>query len=89
VAQAVDVAVEHAHAGAQAHGHLQRIGAYHTGTQDHHVRRRHTRHATEQQAHAALGLFEVRRTGLHGHAAGHFAHGASSGRPPPGPVMVS
>eukprot|EP01137_Pigoraptor_chileana_P005243 Opistho-2@48068 len=80
LAQAVHILVQHRDPRAQAHGHLQRMGADHAAAQYHHLGRGNTWHPTQQHAHATLALLQMRGTGLDGHAAGHLAHRRQQGQ---------
>ena len=74
VAQPVHVDVENRDVGVEAGGDLGRVGADDAAAEDRDVRRRHARHAAQQNAAAHLRPFEVLGPFLDAHAAGHFAH---------------
>ena len=63
-----------------------RIGAHDAGAQDDHVRRRHTRHAAEQDAVTALVVLQQLGGDGRDHAAGNLA-GRSQHRQMPVPIL--
>jgi hypothetical protein len=70
--------------GAQADGHLQRVGADHAGAQDHEPGRWHARHAAQQQAAPPLDFSRWLAAAWMAMRPATSLIGASSGRPPPG-----
>ena len=72
--QSVERFIENADIGAEADGHLRGVITDHPATDDQHLARCHARHATKQDAGAALRHFQAMRAGLHREASGHFAH---------------
>ena len=74
LAQAVQVAVDDGHVGAQAVGDLGRVVAHHAAAQDHHVGGRDAGDPAQQYSAPAIGRFQVFRAHLHRHPARHFAH---------------
>jgi hypothetical protein len=87
--QDVEVAVDDHHLRTAADGDLRRVRADDAATEDDDPRRRHAGDAAEQDAHAAMRLFEAIGAGLHRQAASDFRHRRQQGRPPPGWVTVS
>jgi len=79
--QAIHVLVDHCNACSQSDGHLQGVGADHAGADHHDMRRRHARYPSEQDAHAALGFFQVRGAGLDRHASSDLAHRSQQRQP--------
>ncbi len=67
-------AVDHGDVGLHAHGDPRRVGARDAAAEHHDLGRGDTRHAAEQDADAALLLFEIVRADLDRHATGDLAH---------------
>ena len=74
VAQAVHVDVEDGDVGVEAGGDLGRVRADDAAAEDRDVRRRHARHAAQQDAAAHLRPLQKLGALLNAHPAGHFAH---------------
>ncbi|MNZ44128.1 hypothetical protein D3C78_617520 [compost metagenome] len=83
-AQGLHVLVEDGHLGAEADGHRRGMTADHAAADDHHLARRHPRHAAEQHAPSATGLLQTMGADLDRHAPGHLRHRRQQRQAPAG-----
>ncbi len=73
--QHVGTLVENQDLGSQSDRHRQRITANNATSEDDYSPLWHARNTTQQNAAAAMGLFQAAGTGLNGHTAGNLRHG--------------
>ena len=83
IGQTLEVHIQNRDIAPQAHGHLAGVGAHVAAAQDDHIPPLHTGHTREEDAPAAVGLFQIFGPLLDGHASGDLAHGREAGKPAP------